>query len=874
MQQDRLDDVLLRAYNEVNGAIAFGEELWENSRGVIKPKMHQIVRIYEAVNQGTKRMVLEDTTSSGKTLNAVAIKGMMDKYSSEGKVRSLLIAPNQAISSAWAENAINRYTDELGLKGQDVMRIEEGSVSDLLEKDFVSVNYDKLSRGDSENYTNEHLKKLKKLLPHMDLVIVDESHNLKNIKANRTQAFTDVVRGTMDKNFLILSASAIPNRIKDAGYLLYMFDPIKYKHYARNPFDYQTDRFSVMNARNSPGWFTFGRDDLKNLLNLPELYFGDENIGIEAHHKFEMGDESINQYFEEWKPQADSGSKISKLSRILLESEFDEIINICEKIEDNDPRAQVGIFSFYTAGFSEEMARKLNEKFGNAAVITGNNPKGSSTTEKVEKRLEIAKRFNTGELKYLVNTTSTVSESISLITEDRPCYLIFAEPPIVPAVFDQAIGRFYRIGQKAPVHVIEMIPYSDRLNEMMRDYRESLINKVKFRTNWVPGTLSQNTPKIRDEKIRARKKMTTGRRFDYISESINAEEGSQNEAVYNSLLKIDENGDSNKNESKNKRFMDGINSVTYHIGRSASGLASSDAGEALRDVYDDDELWNHSSSADTNLILSKIIRAISSRTEARTGNPIGNILDWGSASMCLGRVLEGIMPDSWKGDVYNLDLMEEWNELGIEKAKKLGLERQILMHGNAMEMPFEDGFFDLVSSSYALQYNAQGFEHKRDVEQILKETNRVLSSNGFGLFALPNQAARTTIEDSIDGLETLLDHYGFNVLFSEYVTGHAENPRTNRPNMVFQGAPIILYQKEKDQESLINSGFEDVFIYSPYKLSGIGGQRKRKTSCPSPRNSFSKPRDLPSEEFKIKGNEKGQDGFSEAIDRALDKADE
>ena len=50
MQQDRLDDVLLRAYNEVNGAIAFGEELWENSRGVIKPKMHQIVRIYEAVN--------------------------------------------------------------------------------------------------------------------------------------------------------------------------------------------------------------------------------------------------------------------------------------------------------------------------------------------------------------------------------------------------------------------------------------------------------------------------------------------------------------------------------------------------------------------------------------------------------------------------------------------------------------------------------------------------------------------------------------------------------------------------------------------------------------------------------------------------------
>ena len=76
----------------------------------------------------------------------------------------------------------------------------------------------------------------------------------------------------------------------------------------------------------------------------------------------------------------------------------------------------------------------------------------------------------------------------------------------------------------------------------------------------------------------------------------------------------------------------------------------------------------------------------------------------------------------------------------IDGAKNKGIEAGIYdeetidnyFHvADAGDMPFEDNSFDIVSSSYALQYNAQGFDHCREVEKILLEFNRVLKDEGL-----------------------------------------------------------------------------------------------------------------------------------------------
>ena len=44
---------------------------------VIRPRMHQIIRMYEAVRGGVKRMVLEDATGAGKTYPTIGIFGFV-----------------------------------------------------------------------------------------------------------------------------------------------------------------------------------------------------------------------------------------------------------------------------------------------------------------------------------------------------------------------------------------------------------------------------------------------------------------------------------------------------------------------------------------------------------------------------------------------------------------------------------------------------------------------------------------------------------------------------------------------------------------------------------------------------------------------------
>lgn len=78
------------------------------------------------------------------------------------------------------------------------------------------------------------------------------------------------------------------------------------------------------------------------------------------------------------------------------------------------------------------------------------------------------------------------------------------------------------------------------------------------------------------------------------------------------------------------------------------------------------------------------------------------------------------------GEVTGLDFSQNMLNVGIEKVKHLKLNQVKLIHGNAMELPFEDNSFNYVTIGF-------GLRNVPDYLQVLKEMYRVLKPGGIAV---------------------------------------------------------------------------------------------------------------------------------------------
>ncbi|MFJ5715728.1 demethylmenaquinone methyltransferase [Neobacillus sp. NPDC093127] len=78
------------------------------------------------------------------------------------------------------------------------------------------------------------------------------------------------------------------------------------------------------------------------------------------------------------------------------------------------------------------------------------------------------------------------------------------------------------------------------------------------------------------------------------------------------------------------------------------------------------------------------------------------------------------------GKVTGLDFSQNMLNVGIEKVKEIGLTQVTLVHGNAMELPFEDNSFDYVTIGF-------GLRNVPDYLKVLKEMHRVVKPGGIGV---------------------------------------------------------------------------------------------------------------------------------------------
>lgn len=78
------------------------------------------------------------------------------------------------------------------------------------------------------------------------------------------------------------------------------------------------------------------------------------------------------------------------------------------------------------------------------------------------------------------------------------------------------------------------------------------------------------------------------------------------------------------------------------------------------------------------------------------------------------------------GEVVGLDFSQNMLKIGQEKVKEFGLEHVLLIHGNAMELPFPAESFDYVTIGF-------GLRNVPDYLQVLKEMQRVLKPGGIAV---------------------------------------------------------------------------------------------------------------------------------------------
>ncbi|MBD8070255.1 demethylmenaquinone methyltransferase [Bacillus sp. PS06] len=76
-----------------------------------------------------------------------------------------------------------------------------------------------------------------------------------------------------------------------------------------------------------------------------------------------------------------------------------------------------------------------------------------------------------------------------------------------------------------------------------------------------------------------------------------------------------------------------------------------------------------------------------------------------------------------KGKVIGLDFSKNMLKIGQEKVNQLKLDQVTLVHGNAMELPYEDNSFDYVTIGF-------GLRNVPDYKQVLEEMHRVVKPGG------------------------------------------------------------------------------------------------------------------------------------------------
>ena len=417
---------------------------------------------------------LADDMGLGKTLQAIVL---ISKIHEEKKKKSMVIMPKSLIYN-W-ENEIKRFSPKLKV---GVYYGINRDFSSLKKADVILTTYGTI-RNDIENLLEQKF----------DLLVLDESQNIKNINSQTTKA----VLLLNAKKRVALSGTPIENNLLELYSLFRFLNPEMFGSVQEFTNDYivpiqkYSDTSTIEELRKKIYPFLLRRVKKEVLADLPDkiekLVYVDMN---DEHRRFY--EERRKYYYSLLEKNTSSQGNFDKFfvlqainelrhivsspeleSKKIVSSKKEVLIeNVIEAIENNH---KVLVFVNYLSSI-ESICVSLKENKIKYLKMTGQTKDRQNLVDKFQ---------NDSRYKVFVMTLKTGGVGLNLVSADT---IFIYDPWWNTTVENQAIDRAYRLGQDKTVFAYKMIMRNTieekilKLQEMKNKLLDDLISEDNLST--------------------------------------------------------------------------------------------------------------------------------------------------------------------------------------------------------------------------------------------------------------------------------------------------------------------------------------------------------------------------------------------------------
>ena len=394
------------------------------------PFQYAGVRFGELANG---KFILGDDMGIGKTIQAIAYCALHQEH------WPVLVVCPANVKYNW----LKELRTWLPNSSSEVVKNGKDEVTDA---DFTVINYDLMDK-----------KKDEIMGMGYGTIIMDECHYLKNYKAKRTIATTEVAGSC--ESILALSGTAITNRPRELFNTLKMVRPSEYSNFVQYAMRYCGD-----NRNSYTGNLTFD-----GASNIDELHGRLRDVMIRRMKKEVLAElpDKVRQFIpvhptasemREYRKSADMWLREYSMHKANNSMPAGFVLNMLTDLRHRCGLLKVGATLEWLADYRDvtdnrpivvfthhrDVGNSLIEGLSDDKRFAGTRWGRIDGTVNAEKRQQLVEQFQSGQLDGLVCATIAAKEGLTLTAADT---VVFIEREWVPGWEEQAEDRVNRIGQ-------------------------------------------------------------------------------------------------------------------------------------------------------------------------------------------------------------------------------------------------------------------------------------------------------------------------------------------------------------------------------------------------------------------------------------------
>ena len=395
----------------------------------------------------TRNTLISHEMGLGKTLSAILYVEM------NGFEKVIVVTPNSLKFNFY--NEVKKFTDSTA----HIVNWRKNDCG-IEEAKYVIVNYEFFNPSVKSGRFQAKWDKLE--IDRIDAVICDESHRLKNTKANTYKNFTRTFKKKIFKgdkiSKIFLSGTPAPNRAYELYTVLHEISPLDFetktyfqKYYYGMEYDhdagwgYHTNtaeqKFEELFHKIAP--FTHRKRKVDALKDLPDKTY--QRIILEMTDDEERIYEEIeagvaNEFVEH--PNGNPLTIMIRLRQFLASIKIKHVIELIENVLHSGEKVVV-------VDYFKDTLYELHKKLGGSTALhTGD--------QSVEERAELVEAFQdeNSAVKGFLGSIQTCNYGLTLTAASK---LFIMTLPYSVGEYDQVSDRLHRIGQKSAVNIYVLI---------------------------------------------------------------------------------------------------------------------------------------------------------------------------------------------------------------------------------------------------------------------------------------------------------------------------------------------------------------------------------------------------------------------------------